>query len=234
MKTLVVFKAPELRPLPSEATPALIREAVLPVKIAAMSRAIANCTDLPELLNYKRNIEGIAAAARTLKKEIPEAVGGLNRVAKETIFRLGVLLLTYNGSTATPGVRGSIRSERHKVAIKLGIPSSLVGASTRLAAAPKKVQDQLLYNEAISPCAESMSRHAPRVSNKGRVSRSGDLGSIMKGNSGCGLVPVFYLLKRIPMDAFSKLETDERKVVRAKISEIMELLDEMDQRCDRP
>lgn len=56
-----VVKTRTLKPLPGEITSQRINDATLPVKIEAARRAIAECTDLPELLRYKSQAEGLAA-----------------------------------------------------------------------------------------------------------------------------------------------------------------------------
>jgi hypothetical protein len=93
----VVFKAPKFKPLPGELTPAVMGDALLPVKIEAMSRAITACQSLPELLAYKKPIDGLAAAAKTIK-EIPEYARRMKRVQKEAIFRMGELLSLYTST----------------------------------------------------------------------------------------------------------------------------------------
>jgi len=100
MSNDVVFKAPKFLPMPGELTPEATREALLPAKINAMSRAIAAAQSLPELMNYKKPIDGLAAAAKTLK-EFPEYARSMKRVQKETLERMGQLLLAYKSAWST-------------------------------------------------------------------------------------------------------------------------------------
>lgn len=250
MKNVAVFKAPALKPLPGELTPSAIREAVLPVKIVAMSQAIAKCTELPELLNYKKTVDGLAAAARTIKHEIPEQVAMLNRTAKEAVFRMGELLLTYNGTGKTYIVKNTGKharnvghvprveeSERSKVARSVGISRSTITAAARLAAAPADVRASILRNDKISAGAQQMSRSVSPRTSRGTQHRTSDkLGLILHGREhfaairGRGLTDVLAVLRGVPLDAFADLTPEERKAVKAKIVECQELLDEMDRR----
>jgi hypothetical protein len=101
---MVKFDKPKFKALPGELTPEIIHEGILPVKIEAMSHAIAACQSLPELLSYKRPIDGLAAAAKTIK-EIPEYAQRMKQVQKEALNRLGELLSQYNGTPEGGGTR---------------------------------------------------------------------------------------------------------------------------------
>jgi hypothetical protein len=99
MQNVVTFKQPKFKPMPSELTPAVINGATLPVKVEAAKRAIAACCDLSELLTWKNKLAALAAAAKIAR--MPEMARDVNRVHKEAIFRMGEILLQYNG-TARP------------------------------------------------------------------------------------------------------------------------------------
>lgn len=107
MKNIVSVREPKFKPLPGELTPAQIREAVLPVKVEALRNALMKCQELPELLHYKKEIDGLAAAVRTIKHEVPEMARQMNRLAKEALFRMGELLFAYDNKCST-GVKTTL------------------------------------------------------------------------------------------------------------------------------
>jgi hypothetical protein len=237
-----------LKPLPGELTPSVIREAVLPIKVAGMRRALAACTELPELLNYKRTIDGLAAAARTIKHEIPEMVKDMNRLEKEALIKMGQLLLQYSdysqaipAATRSPkgqaikgGGGGSLKSDRRKVADSLGINPNTVVRTVRIASAPKDCLEQILASPrrdlallaTMAPVRQTKGYKTPPHSDAMRRVVGGPMNSR-------GLNVAVANLKYVDLDAFDALTPEERKSVKAKIVEAQELLDAMDQRLSR-
>jgi hypothetical protein len=250
----VKYKPPVFKPLPGELTPSVIREAVLPVKVAGLRRALAACTELPELLNYKRTIDGLAAAARTIKHEIPEMVRDMNRLQKEAIFKMGDLLSAYNtrmsrefimpdGSSARKGkfwVKGckqkAVPSERYRVGQSLGLKKELIRDAIRLSRMEPSVRENVIADESITNLRKQCVHLAPKV-NVSSPSYSDSMAVVMgsgyRATSTRGLSQVLACLKAIPLDAFDRLAPEERKAVKAKIVEAQELLDAMDERLNR-
>jgi hypothetical protein len=243
MNTVVKFRAPKFKPLPTELTPASIREAILPAKIVAMSRAVAACRELPELLNYKKTIDGLAAAARTIQHEIPEQVAMLNRTAKEAMIKMGELLLQYRGdvdANSYPGQRGFTKdkgtrlSERHQVAKSLGIPPRIVAATTRVASSPARAIDLVLSSASPSfqqSVRENSSRIPPLKKSSSKVPYSDAMIEVC--GAGTRLAHAVLCLRHTPLEPFARLTAPERVTVKAKITEAQELLDAMLQRLER-
>lgn len=233
--------------LPPSITAVAIREATLPVKIEAARRAIANCTDLPELMRYRDAAQGIAAAVKVMKNVAPEMISQANRMSKEAIIRMGALLLKYNGEAPIsargtkdnggPSYTGRDFSERTKIYKSLGIPRSLATESTRLALAPKKVLNRIINDDSISAAPRQMITEVPtrRAARPGAgFSHSDPMRMIMNGTYAAGgtggLNKVTWNLKKVDLNEFKLLTPEERKTVKAKIVECQELLDAMEQR----
>lgn len=232
MKNAIQFKVPMLKPLPGEVTSAAISGATLPVKIEAARRAIATCQDLPELLRYKDAAEGIAAAVKVMKHVAPEMVASANRMVKESIIRMGELLLQYNGKAAIrPGHGGTDRkpSERSRIARDLGIRPNTASRATRISQASKSIRD-LILSDTTPLNIDKMAMLAPKRSINPRAYGDSMRRIIQGGAGGLGLGRAVVCLNSIPISAFSDLTPEERKAVKAKITECMELLDEMDRR----
>jgi hypothetical protein len=268
MKNPVKFNKIILKPLPSELTPLMIRDAILPAKIIAMSNAISKCVELPELLNYKRTVDGLAAAARTIKHEIPEQVAMLNRTAKEAVMKLGALASQYSNegtprldverirSEASKGktpvniaadigltphvVRKVINgynprhdcglSPRGMLHTQLGVDRKLIVSAVRIAAAPKKIRERILADDAIPANAYVMSLKTPRLYKGGAKPLSDAAANILGDASKVRLRGAATALRNVSFDAFAQLTDNERKTVREKIIECQELLDAMMQR----
>jgi hypothetical protein len=227
-----VIKTRHLKPLPCEITSAAISNATLPVKIEAARRAIALCTDLPELLRYKSQAEGLAAAVRTIKEVGPESIRAINECVADAWRKGGELLLRYS-NVARPSKRGSILSERGKISRQLGLCANDRASMLRIAAAPKDV----VYNigqksHGLQGVANLLPRvKAPSSRRQFGAPKYSDSVRIIMGFQGTGITVAHGCLRRVPLDAFQHLTPDERKIIKAKIVEIQELLDEMDRRC---
>lgn len=231
-----VVKTRTMRPLPGEITPSMISNAILPAKIEAARRAITACTDLSELLGHKRTAEALAAAVRTAKDIGPEIIRDVNRMVADAWLTGGKLLSAYSkASKMNParkgrfsGATGSTISERTEVARSLGVTREEAIAMVRIAAAPiEKVYKALQKSSSIyivSRCQKAT------MSAAGRPTRSDSLSGIL-GEKAIGLNQAHASLRNISLDHFQHLTPDERKIVKAKITEIMELLDEMDRLC---
>lgn len=235
-----VVKTRTMRPLPGEITSAAINGATLPVKLEAARRAIAACTDLSELLRYKSQAAGLCAAVRTMKEVGPEMIRKANELMADAWRKGGELLSTYSSVSPVkiqPGMpvhKGAISRElspRYKVARGLGLPDNEVTEMVRISAAPKaKVYEAVQKSHSL----RSVSKHLPRVRTWGAQGRSDALLAIINGGSlsgSSGLVIAHSRLRAIDLTQFQHLSPDERKIVKAKITEIMELLDEMDRLC---
>lgn len=234
---IVTFREPKLKPMPGELTQERVSGAVLPLKIAAMSRAVADCTDLPQLMTYKQPIEALAAIAKALRKTMPQAARDMNRVSKELIFRQGELLLQYEGAPIRrPGTHGPSQSERAEVAELIGLDMTRhVVPSVRLAAAPPTVRDTILADDRIPANAQRMAKSAPRRTTAGgfvysEVARAFFSGMTGKSysNSGRGLTNVLSAMRHIDASLVLQLTAEERQRAKAIITEMRGLLDAID------
>lgn len=231
--------------LPPSITSGMVNGAVLPIKIEHARKAIAECTDLSELLRYKSQAEGLAAAVRTIKEVGPELIRKANELVADAWRKGGELLKQYSGhpvAKSGPGRGkvgkfsngGSTPSPRRIIADQIGLAQIDSERMVRIASAPK----ELVYNavktsqslQRVSKACPAVGRNAPRQSPTGEPYKR-----IMGGHiNGCavkGLSDSYRLINQISRDNFKHLTPDERKVVKAKITEIMELLDEMDRLC---
>lgn len=207
-------------------TEADIRGATLPVKIDAARRAIQQCEDLPELLRYQDQAQGLAAAVRIMKHVAPELVRSANEMVADAWRKGGELLSRYsNIGGGAVGRRGRRVSPRGVVAKEIGLTRNEVSMMVRIASAS---QDSVYEAAQKSQCINAVGIRLPRLNSSGRgPKRGGVYKSIMNG----ALVQGHHYLRKVPLEAFNQLALDERKAVRARIAEIMELLDEMDRLC---
>ena len=134
-----VVKYRPTRPLPSEISSERVNAATLPMKVEAARLAIARCEDLSELLKYKEQAEGLAAAVRIMKSIGPEMIRSVNEMVMDAWRKGGEILLRYKGDS-TPGrgdrKRGRVKSPRAIAAEEAGLSGEELLALTRLAAAP--------------------------------------------------------------------------------------------------
>jgi hypothetical protein len=231
-----VVKYRPTRPLPSEISSERVNAATLPMKVEAARLAIARCEDLSELLKYKEQAEGLAAAVRVMKTIGPEMIRSANEMVMDAWRKGGELLLRYKGCASAIPVRGgrkggTAKSPRVIAAGEAGLSPNEVLALTRLAAAP--ISAAYLAAEKSSDLRRAAQRVPVRCPGLGRAAHSATL-AVVFGNSRTnipGLIAVLATLKRIPLGAFSSLPPEERKLVKSKIVEIMEVLDEMDRLC---
>lgn len=241
MKNVIVYREPKLKPFP----PSLqldVPGATLPVKIEAARRAIALCTDLPELMRYKQQAEGLAAAVKIIKKTAPEIVASANAMVKQAWFRLGELLNRYS-SISVPGAipgkkgtRGASKSERRKVAESLGLRCDEMREYGRLGAASEKVRQSLIASEQAPTSLHRLVRLVPARQKQGFAARSQPYLYFSGGNGqGSGLTALLSAAKavstRVPAADLRALAPDEKKMIRKKIAEIMEYLDIIDEAC---
>jgi hypothetical protein len=239
---MVKLPAVRTKPMPGELTPAAVSEALLPVKITKLRQAVAACTNLPELLRYKRAIDGLAAAAKTLTKELPEAAKDLRRVQKETIFKLGDLLNEYNGVSVSQKP-----SDRRKAIDSLGIPLKIAGNAARLASASAKVRREIITTENIK--ISNMHRAAPpRPGSTGKIKPAvygtdaaslvfmgQTVESLRAADSGHkGLVPALRALRGVDASNAIHMTPAEKERAREMVNEMQEILDEVDRLMGPP
>lgn len=223
-----VIKTRTLRPLPGEITVTRVNNAILPIHLETARKAIAACTTLPELLTYKDKVEGLAAAVRTMKHVGPEMIKAANEMMADAWRKGGELLSQYsNVFVPIPNTRGRGISDRLKVTRSLGLKRPEATDMVRVYKAPAT---QAYAAAQKSRNLGAVSRMMPIVHKHTGVTYSTALRSIL-GRAGLGLSPVLTSLRRLDLDQFQHLTPDERKVVKKKIVEIQELLDQMDQLC---
>lgn len=217
--------------LPTTITSQRVHDATLPMKVNAARKAIAACTSLPELLEYRDKAEGLAAAVRVMKTVAPDMIRHANEMVADAWIKGGELLRVYSNVCTKDG-RESGLSPRGAAAKNAGIKPYELTAMVRVASAPKT---RVYAAAQKSHSLNNVSAQMPPASDNGRV-RSGASGysdhlrDIMGTGSQGRLRLMSSAAKQIPLEAFAQLTLDERKVVKAKITEIMELLDEMDRR----
>lgn len=229
-----VVKYRTLKPLPGEITSAKITDAALPLKIEAARRAIAACTDLPELLKMKDQAEGLAAAVRIMKTVGPEMIHNANCLLADAWRKGGELLSQYNNTPRNilGYAGGAKRSERMEIATSLGLRTEVAGQMVRLANAPESLVHEVVQKTSgLGRAAASVPRvpHTPgraTYRNGGIEKRSETFRQLARKMS-IAKTAVHQCLS----ENFGALPQDERKVVKAKIVEIQELLDTMDQLC---
>ena len=226
-----VVKYRPTRPLPSEISSERVNAATLPMKVEAARLAIARCEDLSELLKYKEQAEGLAAAVRVMKTIGPEMIRSANEMVMDAWRKGGELLLRYKGGVIPDRKGGIGKSPRSSAAGEAGLSPSEAFALTRLAAAP--ISAAYLAAEKSSNLLRAAKRVPVRCPGRGAAGHSATLAAVFGNhrNNIPGLITVLSILKRIPLGAFSSLPPEERKLVKSKIVEIMEVLDEMDRLC---
>lgn len=221
-----VVRWKEMKPLPGELTAERINNATLPVKIEAARRAIALCTDLPELLRYRDQAEGLAAAVRTMKHVGPEMIKNANCLMADAWRKGGELLGKYSNAVLrnSKGVILGGKAPRKTMADSLGLATNEATNLVRIAKAPAK----LVHAEAQrSRNLHLVAKRLPSVANtRGSVGRS-DAYRGISTNLSSALTHVNY----VDLGNFKRLDDSERKIVKAKLTEIIELLDEMDRLC---
>lgn len=246
MRDVVVYREPKLKPLPPSVV-AYEREkgVTLPTRLEHARKAIAACSDLSELLDWKDKAAAIAAAAKAAK--MPDLAKGANRVCKEALLRLGQLLLQYSGAhtTIANGKRGGcVPSPRRQVASAAGIRKPVMTQATRFASAPRDVIERVLSDDRIPANIEPIGRACPPQPNRGSRGAhmttrraSDEYNQIMRGRNsfggmdGSGLHRAYAAVKPVDVRKVRSLTPDEKKLVRAKVTEIMELLDAIDEAC---
>lgn len=231
-----IVKSRTLRALPGEMTNERINGATLPVKIETARRAIAACTDLPELLQYRDQAEGLAAAVRVMKNVGPEMIRQANELMADAWRKGGELLAAYSSvhtlktEKGHQGFRGIDVSPRVRVANSLGLQRKEVQAMVRIYRAPREELSRVVRS---TRNLEAAARKMPPTQKSRGVTHSDALRGILRGtngSSGIGNIKTQCTAVLAAGD-FKYLTPDERKVVKAKITEIMELLDEMDRLC---
>lgn len=216
--------------LPTIITNERINAATLPTVISAAQQAIARCTDLPQLLEYRDKAEGLAAAVRVMKHVGPDMVRKANEMMADAWRKGGELLSQYSSVRQKVGAPGA--SSRMRIAKVVGLNATDVNNMVRISEAPKV----MVYKEvATSSSLKKVASRLPRTEsgkNMGRPLYGDACRAITHGPTGAGgLNRVLSCAKEVPLVKFKQLAPDERKVVKAKITEIMELLDEMDRLC---
>jgi hypothetical protein len=237
-----IVKSRSLKPLPGEITNQRINDATLPVKIEAARRAIAECTDLPELLRYKSQAEGLAAAVRTMKEVGPAMIRSANEMMADAWRKGGELLSQYSGNPIAnrkSGEKGrpaggSSASPRAIVVQTLGLSQNDSERMVRVAKAPKPLVYKAVQHSAslqrVSKACPPIGRNAPRKSASSDAYKN-IMGGHIEGQAVKGLLDHCRGIRQLPLDQFQHLAPDERKIVKAKITEIVEILDEMDRLC---
>lgn len=237
-----VIEYRDMRPLPASVgggDGGGFNHVTLPVKIEAARRAIAECVDLPELLRYRDQAEGLAAAVRTMKHVGPEMIRAANEMMADAWRKGGQLLSAYSnvapqslekGTMIQAGCKGRAPSPRRVIAESLGIPFVEATAMVRVAAAPKSAAYKAISRHSSVRSVASKLPALPGGNPAGGKSYSNALRDVLSDTSH-GIVVALSVLRRTPLHMFPQLTPDERKVVKAKITDCMELLDEMDRLC---
>jgi hypothetical protein len=242
---VVVFREPKFKPLPGELTPAVIREATLPVKVEAAKRAIAACCDLSELLTWKDKLAALAAAAKMAR--MPEMARDVNRVHKEAIFRMGEILLTYkcaqgaNGHIKHASSRSGVapgKSERRIAGEAVGMKPQAIVAATRIAQAPSNIREAILENPKIPPTLSRMVVCTPKLYNRANPRKFSDAARLFFSglkpgepySANNGFRRACTSLKSVDTSVISQLTPIEKQHVRKLVVEMQEILDEIDRR----
>lgn len=236
---IVSFKAPKFKPMPGELTPAVINGATLPVKIGIAQRAIAACCDLSELLTWKDKLAALAAAAKMAR--MPEMARDVNRVHKEAIFRMGEILLQYNGGPQFQPGKGATASERRTAANNAGIDKITASNAARLAAGSSSLRARILNDDRIPSNARLMAQHAPRrreviglaYSDAANILFSGatqEQRMYGKATGSRGMSKAANALKCLDLSVISQLTPEEKQRARKLVVEMQEILDDIDRR----
>lgn len=228
MKQIVVFREPKIKPLPPSITKEKMQAAQLPARLERVKQALAECYDLSELLMWKDQAAAICAAAKAAK--MPDIAKGANRVCKEALLRLGQLLSRYSSVQS-----GRTKSDRRKAIDAAGTNPEVAKTAVRLATTPKQIREAVLSDDSITAnyarIGQVLARRDPRGSNGGVV-RSDAYVKVMSGStiaSSHGLTTAVSSLRNIDLAFVRALEPDEKKMVRAKVTEAMELLDAIEE-----
>lgn len=243
-----VVKYRTLKPLPGEITSAKITDAALPLKIESARRAIAACTDLPELLKMKDQAEGLAAAVRIMKTVGPEMIRNANCLLADAWRKGGELLSQYSGAiTRVPDpnhkpkptkngknapvksrmTKGTIvaPSERGIVADGLGLSRAEAMKMVRVANAPvDQVYAATERTNSLDTIVKFLPKSKPRMGN--HRTHSDAARPVYRA-----LTTAVYNIRSVDIQLFSKMTPGEHKGIKAKIVEIQELLDTMDRLC---
>jgi hypothetical protein len=225
VKDIVVFREPKLKPLPPSITREQMQGAQLPVRLERARQAIAECYDLSELLTWKDQAAAICAAAKASK--MPELAKGANRVCKEALLRLGQLLSSYK--SGHPGRGNKTKSPRSEAALAAGVSLQAVSTAVKLAQSPQNVRDTVLSDDSVT--VSKVPRKLARLYPKNRSNhRSDAYTSVMGGGlQGKGFNQAMLNLRRIDLADVQALAPDEKKMVRAKVTEAMERLDAIEE-----
>jgi hypothetical protein len=236
VRDIVVFREPKLKPLPIAAQDKM-RDTPLLVRLQTAKTAIEACYDLSELLRWKDQAAAIAAAAKAAK--MPDIAKGANRICKEALLRLGQLLLTYSGvANKDPSAkRGRSPSDRARTVEQAGISEFVAVSATRFAAAPSDVIQRVLDEDRIPASPNTLVRNLPRRAS-GKTRLGGALSDwVLYGRDqfgrtqGMGLSQTAVHLRRLDMAAIREMPADEKNIVRAKVIEVIELLDAIEEAC---
>lgn len=232
-----VIKTRTLKPLPGEITNEAINGATLPVKIESARRAIAECTDLPELLRYKSQAEGLAAAVRTMKEVGPELIRAANEMMADAWRKGGELLSQYSNvvqplpAEQRKGKGGTAITPRGKISRELGLTPTETSSLVRAASTPLDTLYSVVQNKhSLAGVAKSLPRVDERKYKKAK-DFTGSLRIILGTGGQMGLQGALGHVRSVDLQIVKHLTSDERKVVKAKIIEIQELLDEIDRFC---
>jgi hypothetical protein len=126
---------------------------------------------------------------------------------------------------------GGLPSPRRKIADHLGIKPYEANRMVRIANAPKsKVYQAVQSSKSLSAVAQML----PKVDTRERLSShaySDPMRNIMGTAARHGLARILGVVKTIDLALFKNLPPEERKIVKGKIVEIVEILDEMDRLC---
>lgn len=232
-KKIVSFKKPDMAPLPTYLTNDVIKNAILPLKVTRMRAAIKDCENLQELMEYKSHVDGLAAAAKTIKHEIPGACESLNKVGNEALVRLGRLLLKIPGEkTYSKGERhGPMDSDRTVAAKALGIDTrSDLSSILRLGAAKGKELKAVLNSKNTSLQA-LIKLTKPRNKKFSEAQKFGDSAAKILGTiNRYGLIKAVYFMRQMDLSLAKTMEPEEKVFAKKLITEAMEILDDLDNR----
>lgn len=239
MKNVVVFKEPKLKPLPPSVTPDVMRNAPLPVRLEAAKTAIAACYDLSELKDWKDKAAAIAAAAKAAK--MPDLAKGANRVCKEAMLRLGELLREYSALANTvKGVRGAVASDRMKAASAAGITRGVAVAAVRFAGAKEDIRNAVLADDRVTATSKRLNHKLARLGVASKSHANKQLASEayyevvgLPGQGHRGLTIALAGLRAIKIASVHACAPDEKKKIRDKVVEALEMLDAIDEAASK-
>ena len=230
-----VIKTRALKPLPGEITPAATNTAILPIRIEAIRKAVANCTELPEWKQYQKQADALAAMIRTIKEVGPEMVRKANELVADAWRKGGELLEQYSGAqkvtNAGKGLGFRVElSPRRQVAKSLGLSKAETSALTRIArATEEQVYRAVTKSQGLGKVA--MLVPSTRIRRGGRLAYTDAMKAVMGTETTRGLSVIHWTLTTMSLAPFKDLCPNERKIVKTKIVEMQEILDEMDRLC---